>query len=366
MKLLVEKESLLIGLTAAQKAVATKTTMPMLECFHLIVKNDMLTISATDLELGIEYKLNVEVKEEGEVTVSAGIFSEIIRKLPESTVELSTNEQNLLIIECEGSLFNVVTGNTADFPVFPEVNVEQSIEIKQNVLKEMIRKTIFAVGIDESRPVFTGCLIEKKNDTLNMVALDGFRLALQTKVLINENSGDFKAIIPGRTLTEISKILLDTEDIVKIGVNRNQGIFEMPNCIAFTRVLEGEFLDYRQAIPKEKELRVIVDKNTLLSSLERAAVMSRDEKQLPVKITIADSLLIIQCAVQSGNVREEVIVESVGNNLEIGFNPKYLIDAVKAVDDGKIILDFGSSISPCVIRPENGEEYTYMVLPVRI
>lgn len=366
MKLSVEKESLLVGLVAAQKAVATKTTMPMLECFHLVAKNNVLTIAATDLDLGIEYKVNADVKEEGDISVSAGIFSEIIRKLPENTVELSTNEQNLLIIECEGSLFNVVTVTSDDFPVFPEVNVEQSIEIKQNVLKEMIRKTIFAVGIDESRPIFTGCLIEKKNDVLNMVALDGFRLALQTKVLVDEKQGDFKAIIPGRTLTEISKILTDTGEIVKIGVSKNQGIFEMPNCMAVTRVLEGEFLDYRQAIPKEKELRVSVDKNILLSSLERAAVMSRDEKQLPVKITIADSLLVIQCAVQSGNVREEVVVESVGNNLEIGFNPKYLIDAVKAVDDGTINLDFGSSISPCVIRPIEGEGYTYMVLPVRI
>lgn len=366
MRISVEKESLLIGITAAQKAVATKTTMPMLECFHLVAKDYSLTISATDLDLGIEYRVNAEIKEEGEVTVSAGIFSEIIRKLSESTVNLSTNEQNLLIIECEGSLFNVVTGNNEDFPVFPEVNIEQSIEIKQNVLKEMIRKTIFAVGIDESRPIFTGCLIEKKNDMLNMVALDGFRLALQTKVLVNENLGDFKAIIPGRTLNEISKILMDTDDVVKIGVSKNQGIFEMPNCTAVTRVLEGEFLDYERAIPKEKELRVTVDKSILLSSLERAAVMSRDEKQLPVKVTIADSLMVIECAVQSGNVREEVIVESVGNNLEIGFNPKYLIDAVKAVEEGRIILDFGSSISPCVIRPEEGYEYTYMVLPVRI
>lgn len=366
MKLSVEKENLLIAILAAQKAVASKTTMPMLENYHLILTGNILTVAATDLELGIEYKIPVEAEENGEVAVNANIFAEIIRKLPDSTVELSTNEQNLLIIECEGSLFNVVTTNCEDFPVFPEVNAEQTIKIKQNVLKEMIRKTIFAVGIDESRPVFTGCLIEKKNDMLNMVALDGFRLALQTKVLIDGEPGDFKAIIPGRTLTEISKILSDTEEIVKIGVNKNQGVFEMPNCTAFTRVLEGEFLDYKQAIPKEKELRVTVDKNVLLDSLERAAVMSRDDKQLPVKITIAESLMVIQCAVQSGNVREEVVVESIGNSLEIGFNPKYLIDAVKNVDDGKVMLDFGSSISPCIIRPEAGEEYVYMVLPVRI
>jgi DNA polymerase-3 subunit beta len=198
-----------------------------------------------------------------------------------------------------------------------------------------------------------------------MVALDGFRLAMQSKVFVG-NTSTFKAIIPGRTLNEISKILQDDEETIKIGISRNQGLFQMPNCKAVTRILEGEFLDYNNVIPKEKELRVKLDRDVLLSSLERAAVMSRDEKQLPIKITIADSLMVIQCAVQSGDVREEVVVESVGKPLEIGFNPKYLIDAVKAVDTGNVILDFGSSISPCVIRPEEGEEYTYMVLPVRI
>lgn len=366
MKISIEKEKLLTGISAAQKAVAGKTTMPILECFHLIAKNGYFFITATDLELGIEYRVETNIEEEGDVTISAGIFSEIIRKLPDSTVELSTNENNLLIIECEGSLFKVVTTSSDDFPVFPEVNATQTINIKQSDLKEMIRKTIFAVGIDESRPVFTGCLLEKKNGIVNMVALDGFRLALQAKVSLDGENNEFSAIIPGRTLNEISKILTDTDDIIKIGVERNQGLFEMPDCKAVTRILEGNFLDYRQAIPKEKELRVKIDKDILLSSLERAAVMSKDEKQLPIKVTIADSLMVIQCAVQSGDVREEVVVESVGKNLEIGFNPKYLIDAVKAVDAGMVTLDFGSSISPCVIRPEEGESYTYMVLPVRI
>jgi len=339
--------------------------MPILECFNLTAKENSFYITATDLELGIEYKIETTVEEEGAVTVGAGIFSEIIRKLPDSIIELTTKE-NFLIIECEGSLFKVVTTPSDDFPVFPEVEALQVIKIKQNELKEMIRKTIFAVGIDESRPVFTGCLLEKKNGTLNMVALDGFRLALQSKVSLDGENSEFSAIIPGRTLNEISKILIDNDDLIEIGVEKNQGLFKMPNCKAVTRILEGNFLDYRQAIPKEKELRVKLDRDVLLSSLERAAVMSRDEKQLPIKITIADSLMVIQCAVQSGDVREEVVVESVGKNLEIGFNPKYLIEAVKAVDQGTVILDFGTSISPCIIRPEEGETYTYMVLPVRI
>ena len=365
MKFEIEKEKLLLGINATLKAVASKTTMPILECFLIEAKNNLLTITATDLDLGIEYSMDANIVEEGRVTIDAKMFSEIIRKLPESIITISINEQKLLTIECEGSLFKLVTVDSSEFPALPNINIEQSIEIKQNVLKEMIRKTIFAVGVDENRPVFTGCLIELKDNILNMVALDGFRLAMQSKVFVG-NTNTFKAIIPGRTLNEISKILQDDEETIKIGISRNQGLFQMPNCKAVTRILEGEFLDYNNVIPKEKELRVIVDKNTLINSLERAAVMSKEDRQFPIKITINDKIMVIACVVQSGDVREELLVESVGKNIEIGFNPKYLIEAIKAVSEEQIILDFGTSISPCVIRPIDGTEFTYMVLPVRI
>jgi len=365
MKFSIEKEKLLIAINAVSKAVASKTTKPILECFLLEAKGSKVKLTATDLDIGIEYFLDTEVEEFGETTIDAKMFSEIVRKLPDSMINISVNEQNQLIIECEGSLFKLVTIDSGDFPVLPEINVEQSISIKQNMLKEMIRKTIFAVGIDENRPVFTGCLVELKDGILNMVALDGFRLAMQSKVFIGETK-EFKAIIPGRTLNEISKILQDDDSDVVIGVAKNQGLFEMPNCRAVTRILEGEFLDYKNVIPKEKELRVTVDKNIFISSLERAAVMSKEDKQFPIKITVNGNVMVIACVVQSGDVREELLVESFGKNIEIGFNPKYLIEAVRATSDEKIILDFGSSISPCVIRPQESDEYTYMVLPVRI
>ncbi|MBQ7668232.1 MAG: DNA polymerase III subunit beta [Clostridia bacterium] len=365
MKFLVEKDALLIAINAVSKAVAAKTTKPILECFLIDAKDGKLKLTATDLDIGIEYFLDTNIEEEGEIAVDAKMFSEIIRKLPDSMINISLNDQKQLIIECEGSLFKLVTIDSGDFPVLPEINAEQSIVMKQSMLKEMIRKTIFAVGIDENRPVFTGCLIELKDGTLNMVALDGFRLAMQSKVFVG-NTNEFKAIIPGRTLNEISKIILDDDSDITIGVAKNQGMFEMKNCRAVTRVLEGEFLDYKNVIPKEKELRVTVDRNLFVDSLERAAVMSKEDKQFPIKITVDGKAMVINCVVQSGDVREELLVESMGKNLEIGFNPKYLIEAVRASNDEKLNLDFGSSISPCVIRPTEGNEYTYMVLPVRI
>lgn len=365
MKFSIEKEKLLMAINISYKAVSYKTTKPILECFLLEVIKGQIKLSATDLELGIEYFTEANVEEEGKIAIEAKMFSEIVRKLPESTVTISLNKQNLLIIECEGSLFKLVTVESLDFPILPQISVEQSLDIKQNILKEMIKKTIFSVGIDENRPVFTGSLIELKSGLLNVVALDGFRLALQRNFFI-ENKKEFKAIIPGRTLNEIIKILQDDDDIVKIGISKNQGVFEMPNCRAVTRIIEGEFLDYKNVIPKEKELRVTADKNILLNSLERAAVMSREEKQFPIKMTIDGNIMVICCEVQSGNVRDEIVIESVGKSLEIGFNPRYLIEAIKTIEDEKIILDFGTAVSPCVIRPIEGEKYTYMVLPVRI
>jgi DNA polymerase-3 subunit beta len=365
MKFSIEKENLLMAINTSYKAVSYKTTKPILECFLLEAKKGQIKLTATDLELGIEYFTEAQIEEEGQVAIEAKMFSEIVRKLPENTITISLNEQKLLIIECEGSLFKLVTVESSEFPVLPEINVEQSLSIKQNVLKEMIKKTIFSVGIDENRPIFTGSLIELKNDILNVVALDGFRLALQSNIFMG-NKKEFKAIIPGRTLNEIIKILQDDDEIVNIGISKNQGVFDMPNCRAVTRILEGEFLDYKNVIPKEKELRVTAEKDILLNSLERAAVMSREDKQFPIKITIDGNIMVICCEVQSGDVRDEIFIESVGKSLEIGFNPKYLIEAIKTIEDEKIILDFGTSVSPCVIRPVEGEKYTYMILPVRI
>ena len=361
-----EKDNLLVAINSVSKAVSSKTIMPILECFLIEAKEGMVKFTATDMELGIEYIINANVEEEGKVIVDSKMFSEIIRKLPDSDITISLNPQGLLLIESEGSLFKIVTvNNNKDFPELPKIVAEQSLEIKQSILKEMIRKTIFSVGFDENRPVFTGTLIELKDGILNVVALDGFRLAWQ-KRLFTTTASEFKAIIPGRTLNEISKILQDNDDIVKIGISKNQGLFEMSNCKAVTRILEGQFLDYKNVIPVEKELRVKVNKNVFISSLERAALMSREEKQYPIKVSVTANNMIIACAVQTGDVREELTVETFGKDIEIGFNPKYVIEAVRAVEDEEIYVDFGTAVSPAVVRPIDGDDFVYMVLPVRI
>ena len=370
MKIVCEKDNILKALNSVTKAVATKTTMPILEGILIQTNDNEVKFTTYDLEIGIEYVTNCEVKEQGATVVNAIMFSEIIRRLPDSEIKITLDEKNLLVIECEGSLYKLATMNPEEFPELPQISIENSIEMEQNSLKDMIRKTIFAVSTEENRPIFTGCLFEIKNNKLNVVAVDGFRLAWKSKFLQNKIN-DFTAVIPGRTLNEINKIILDSYDMIKIGVAKNQALFEMENCKVVTRLLDGEFLNYSSVIPENWETRIRVDKSQIQNCFERISLISSSsiekEKKYPVKVNVDIGKVTISCTNQTGDAKEEMYVTTEGKNLEAGFNPKYFLDALRAIDDQEVFIDFGTSISPCIIRPaQEGGDYIYMVLPIRM
>ena len=277
------------------------------------------------------------------------MFSEIIRKLPDTEISISVNANNLLEIECEGSLYKLATMNPEEFPELPKIEVENGIEVEQINLKNMIKKTIFAVSMEESRPIFTGCLFEIENNKLNLVAVDGFRLALRS-LFLNKPTQNF--------------------DIVKIGVSKNQALFEMENCKIVTRILDGEFLNYKNVIPNNWDTRILVNKSNIQNSFERISLISSSsvekEKKYPVKVTVDIGKLTISCANQTGDAKEEIYVSTEGKNIEAGFNPKYFLDALKVIDDEEVYVHFGSSISPCIIRPVDEGDYVYMILPIRL
>ena len=369
MKIVCEKEKLIKGINSVVKGVSSRTTMPILEGILIQTNDNSLKLTTYDLEIGIEYIMDCTVEQQGATVVNSIMFSEIIRKLPNTDISITLNEKNLLVIECEGSVYKLSTMNADEFPTLPNIDIESKISLSQGALKEMIKKTIFAVSIEENRPIFTGCLIEVQDDNLNVVAVDGFRLALR-KLPMAPNVEKFSAVIPGKYLNEIVKNLQDIDEVVNIGISKNQALFELNNCKIVTRLLEGDFLNYNNVIPKERETRIKVNKNALQSAIERASIFSisaaEKEKKYPIKIYVSLGSIIISCTSQIGDAKEEVLVETTGKELEIGFNPKYLIDALKAVEDDEVYLDFGSSISPCIIRPIVDEKYTYMVLPVRL
>ena len=371
MKIVCEKEKLLKGINSVIRAVPTRTTMPILEGILIQTNNNQLKLTSYDLELGIEYNMECNVIEEGNTVVNSIMFSEIIRKLPDTDINIEINENNLLVIECEGSLYKLATMNPDEFPELPKIVIENSIETDQTILKNMIRKTIFAVSIEENRPIFTGCLFEVVNNSLNVVAIDGFRMGWVSNSLSSASS-DFKAVIPGKTLNEVNKIILDSFDSIKIGVSKNQAIFEMENCKVVTRLLDGEFLNYASVIPNNWETRIRVNKNILQNCFERISLISSSsiekEKKYPVKISIEVGKVTISCTNQTGDAKEEMFTETEGKDLEIGVNPKYFLDALKAIDDEEIYISFGTNISPCVIKPvdETARNYTYMILPIRM
>lgn len=369
MKIICYKDKILKAINSVVKGVASKTTMPILEGILIQTNDKELKLTTYDLEIGIEYIMECDVKEQGSTVINAIMFSEIIRKLPDTEIHITLNDKNLLEIECEGSLYKLATMNPEEFPELPKIEVENSIEIEQNTLKNMIRKTIFAVSTEENRPIFTGCLFEIKKNKLNVVAVDGFRLALRS-VFLNKQSNDFSAVIPGKTLNEVNKILADSFETVKIGVAKNQALFEMDNCKIVTRVLDGEFLNYKSVIPENWETRIRVNKNNLQNSFERISLISSSsvekEKKYPVKVNVDIGKVMISCTNQTGEAKEELFISTEGKNLEVGFNPKYFLDSLKAIEDEEIYVEFGTNISPCLIKAIETKDYVYMILPIRL
>ena len=369
MNIICDKEKILKAINSVTKAVASKTTMPILEGILIQTNDKEVKFTTYDLEIGIEYIIEAKVEEQGATVVNAIMFSEIIRKLPDTEIKIYLNENNLLVIECEGSLYKLATMNPNEFPELPQISIENSIELEQNALKEMIRKTIFAVSTEENRPIFTGCLFEVVDNKLNLVAVDGFRLAWKSKYL-QTKVNNFSAVIPGRTLNEINKIILDSFDPIQIGIAKNQALFEMENCKIVTRLLDGEFLNYSNVIPSMWDTRIRVNKNNMQNCFERVSLISSSsiekEKKYPVKVSIDIGKVIISCTNQTGDAKEEMYVSTEGKNLEAGFNPKYFLDAFRAIDDEEVFIDFGTSISPCIIRPVDNGDYIYMILPIRM
>ena len=369
MKIICYKDNILKAINSVTKAVASKTPMPVLEGILIQTNDNNVKLTTYDLEIGIEYIMEAEVEEQGNTVVNAFMFSEIIRKLPDSEIKISLNSNNILEIDCEGASYKLATMNPDDFPELPKIEIKNSIEIEQNVLKNMIRKTIFAVSNEDSRPIFTGSLFEVKDNMLNIVSIDGFRLALRKKNL-EKSTNDFSAVIPGKTLNEVNKILTDSFEFVKIGVSKNQALFQMDNCKIVTRIIDGEFLNYNNVIPENWETRIKVNKNNIQNSFERISLISSStiekEKKYPVKVNVGAGNVLISCTNQTGDAKEELFVETEGKGLEVGFNPKYFLDSLKAIDDEEVYIQFGSNISPCIIKSIENDDYVYMILPIRL
>ena len=364
MNFICSKQKLLEGISIVTKAITGKTTMPILEGIYLNATNEGLTLIGSDMDVSIETKVEAEVFNQGSIVVDAKIFSEIIRKLPNSEIKIEITENDLIQITCEKSLFNLVFMNSSEYPELPNINEELTVEVPQNLLKNMIKGTSFAIAQDETRPILQGILFEVKDKKLNLVALDGYRLAVRSELLnIDDN---IEVVIPGKTFNEVSKILEDNEDIVKITFTANHILFNINNTKIISRLLDGKYVNYLSLLPQEYKLVVEVKKQELQNGIERASLMAKDGNSNLVRLDIHEDNLIITSNSQLGKVREELNINLQGDELEIAFNSRYLLDVLKNMEEEDVIIELTSSVTPCVIKGKNMNNAKYLVLPVRI
>lgn len=366
MHILCNQEILLNSINTVFKACSTKTTKPILECILLIAHDNQITLVGNNLELGIESSFDARVIENGSIALEAKIFSEIIRKMPNEEIEISSNQNHMTTIICQKSKFTIAGQSGEDFPELPEVNKNIGYEISQLTLKDMIRQTIFSVAQEESKPILTGEMLQIRNKSLQMVSVDGYRISYRKTELPIENE-IAEVVVPGKTLSEISKILSSEEDEkVTLYFEEKHILFDLGSSKVVSRLLEGEFLKYEQVFLSDYETKIVIDRKNFLMSIERAALISREGKKNPIKIQIDGDNMIITSNAELGEVREELSVELQGKELSIAFNPKYLIDALKSIDDDKICINFISALTPCIIHPEEGDHYKYLILPIRL
>lgn len=367
MKFNCQREALLNAINITTKAVSGRTTLPILECILVKADENGLKLTANDMELAIESAaIDAEIEETGLIALDARFFSDIIRKVNGDIVYISTDEKNTASISCGKSEFKISGQNGEDFPPIPEIEKSTKFVVGQNDLRNLIRQTIFSISIDESKPILTGELIEIEDNMISIVSVDGYRISYKQAELI-QSVGNKRAIVPGKSLGEISKILsAEDEERAVIYFTDNHVMIDINGNIVVSRLIQGEFIKYQQSFTNDYKTSAKINKNEMLNCLERASLISRDSRKIPVKLDISGKNIIITSNAETSTAYEEVYTEIDGDKLSIAFNPKYLIDALKAIDDEEIYMLFNTPLSPCVFKPLEGESYKYLILPLRL
>lgn len=366
MKFSCEKALLQAAISTTSRAVSPKSSIPALEGILLEAGND-LRLTGYNLETGIRTIVPADIREEGTLVLGARLFGEIVRKLPDDIVTFQS-ENYMVNIKCGMSEFNILGTDPEEFPELPTVEYQNSLILPQSRLKAMISQTLFAVSDNESRPIHTGSLFEVDSEGLTIVSVDGYRLALRHESIDKKEGAEtFSFVVPGAALSEVEKICSDVDEPASVTQGARHVMFKVGDTMLVSRRLEGEFLAYRQAIPRNNTIHVEGDTRALLSSIDRVSLIISDKLKSPLRCLFDSNLLKISTKTAIGDAYDECPLSGDGGGLEIGFNNKYLMDALKAAPADKVRLELTTGVSPCVILPTEGEEnFLYMVLPVRL
>lgn len=370
MKFSVNNQELFKSLSTVSRAISSKTTMPILECIFIEAKNNMLYLKGSDGELSIISKIPANISMEGCAVIPIKTITELIRSYPDETVNFSVDEHNVMNINCSKfdskSDVSILGRNPDEYPRLEAYNVKDFFKVDNAVLKSMIKDTVFACAFQESvSPVLTGVLIDYKEDNLQFVALDGYKLALRKEKISENNEKEIRCIVPGRTLTELLKILSIYDYDTLIHITDNKFVVNIGDTQVISNILEGNYINYSNLIPKDIKAIVKLETKEMLKSVERAALITDETKNSLIKMNFTDEKLVITSESEIGKVTEDVNISKNGEDIKIAFNSKFFVEILKIISDDRIVIEFKDKLSPTLVKPVDSDKYLYLVMPVR-
>ena len=366
MKFTCEKYLLSLAVSTAGRAAASKSPIPALEGL-LVEAGANVRVTGYDLKKGIYTTFEADVSVPGSVVLNARLFGDIVRKLPDGIVTVSSDEYNAVNIICGNADYNIAGTSPEDYPELPSMDHTSRLEIRQDIFSQMISQTSFAISTNESRPAYTGALLEAEDGVLNMVAVDGYRLALRREKLESADVDALRFIVPGSTLSDLEKICQSADENVIVNVGSKHVSFNLGDTVVISRRLEGEFLNYKKTVPFDFPIKVKASRTDLIRCADRVSLIIDDRSKNPLRCCFGENSLSITCSTPLGRAEDVCPTEGSGDNLIIGFNNSYLLDALKAAPADTLQINLGSGSSPCVITAADGtESFLYMILPVRL
>lgn len=365
MKFTCNKQQLVEAVTNVQRVVSVKSTIPSLEGILVRAKESGILLCGYNLEIGLTTEIACSVEERGKTVVSAKLFGDIIRRLPSDTVTISVEDNDQMTIVSGESTFSIAGMNAEEYPDLPSVYDENAVTIPQSVLKSMIKQTIFAVAETDAKPIHTGTLFELCSDCFRLVAVDGYRLAVREEKIACPKETDF--VVPGKTQSELLRLLKDEGDnTITMHIATRHIVFEIDNYTLVSRLLEGEFLDYHSALPKQESTSVLVKVRDFVNSVERVSLIITDRLKSPIRCQFEDNEIRLFCSTPIGRANDRLEANISGQSLEMGFNNRYLLDALRNSECDEVKISLSGPISPMIVRPREGDSFLFLVLPVRL
>lgn len=364
MKINVLRTDLSEAVSNVSRAVSTKAAIPALEGILVKAYGQKLSVSGYDLEIGINTSIDATVQKEGEIVVSAKLFSDIVRKLPEEVVCIETDDRMITYITSGQAEYQIVGMSSVEYPDLPTFEETENVEIKGEILKEMIRQTVYAVSDNNAKPVYTGSLFELSEKTFRIVSVDGYRMAIRKESIDNEIESEF--VVPGKTQHEVLKLIKDDDENVEMSIGQRHIMFKIGEYSIISRLIEGTFLDYKSTIPKDKKTEVVVNTRQIINAVDRMSLLNGDKIQSPVRCLFSNDEIHFSCTSAIGKANDVISCPVMGDEVEIGFNNRYLLEALRNIDTDEVKITLNGGLSPMIITPVKGDSFISLVVPMRL